>query len=109
MTVRQTAEMNLKLVLSIVAVVSMVFGGGGSWMALRMSIQAISAQQAEIVERADAHLRDSDKHMSFETKVATFVSREEFNILRAELRDSDVRQRAILSALARIEAQLEHK
>ena len=99
-------EINLKIVLAAVAIVSMIAGGGGSWMALKMSVSSLKEGQVAIKEDVAQHHSDTDKHMSFERKVSMFVSREEFIEMRRQFSEQDTRQRAMLATLSRIEENL---
>ena len=130
MTIKQSSlEINLKTVIAVVTIFSMVAGGAGSWavmsnetetlkdkmVAMNTLMKEIAADnKAEIMRYAGeariaiaSHASNTDQHMPFAEKVRQFVSREEMTQIRDNMDAMDERQRTILSALTRIESQLE--
>lgn len=95
MTVKPDKEelrINLKMVMAVVAAVSLIAGWGGSYVALKMSLGHLA--ESHHVHAADHHSKD-------------YVSRAEFIGLRTEIVRMDDRQRDMVSTLAAIKAALE--
>ena len=102
------SEINIKTVLAAVSLAAILISVGVSWGNAQMMSIRFEEKLVDVKAVVVQHAQDTDKHMSFSDKVSTFVSRAEWDQIKEELRLQDLRQRAIMSSLARIEEQLEH-
>jgi len=121
-------QINLKFILMLVTLFSVVAGGGGSWAVMKFTVTNVVKDQQEdretliattskmsdriekvavLVQAHDFHAMDGDLHMPYMDKVRTFVPRSAFDTVVDSVNDLDVRQRAIISSLDRIEAKLD--
>ena len=131
---KDSLELSLKTVIAIVSLLALVFGWGGAWAgmqnqgigledeiaSLKVSLDetnnALKSQAESIQEQIrEAHRiqtielakhEAADTHMSFQEKVKQFPSREEFLILRQDIRAQDTLMREALVMLARLETQI---
>jgi len=122
-------QINLKFILMLVTLFSVVAGGGGSWAMMKFTITNVVKDQQEaketlietsskmsakiekvaaLVQSHDYHALDRELHMPYTEKMKTFVPRTAFDTVVDSVNDLDVRQRAIISSLDRIEAKLDN-